>query len=124
LSKHKTTALDRARDELFSHIQRCGVLSASPEDQKEWLKDTMEYVSDRYPDLTDLQVASIEVMGRRYMAPVIPHGRGLNARTREEWKDADEATDPTASGDAETTEAQATPSEDAVEATPATVSVG
>jgi hypothetical protein len=28
---------DRARDELFSHINRCGVLQAAHEDQEHWL---------------------------------------------------------------------------------------
>jgi hypothetical protein len=28
---------DQARDELFSHILRCGVLDADPEHQKDWM---------------------------------------------------------------------------------------
>src|SRR5438876_676808 len=35
------TAFEQARDELFSHILRCGVLEASVEHQKEWFDDTM-----------------------------------------------------------------------------------
>ena len=35
---------EQARDELFSHILRCGVLEALPEHQKEWFDDTMVYL--------------------------------------------------------------------------------
>ena len=48
--------LDEARDELFSHILRCGVLEADPEHQKEWMDDTMQYLAERYPELTEEQV--------------------------------------------------------------------
>ena len=50
------TTLDQARDELFSHILRCGVLEAAPEHQKEWMDDTMQYLGDRYPDLKPEQL--------------------------------------------------------------------
>ena len=42
------TPFEQARDELFSHILRCGVLEASAEHQKEWFDDTMLYLADRY----------------------------------------------------------------------------
>ena len=35
---------EQARDELFSHILRCGVLEALPEHQKEWFDDTMDSI--------------------------------------------------------------------------------
>src|SRR5438445_114912 len=34
------TPFEQARDELFSHILRCGVLEATPEHQQEWFDDT------------------------------------------------------------------------------------
>jgi hypothetical protein len=43
---------EQARDELFSHILRLEVLEALPEHQKEWFDDTMQYLSERYNDLT------------------------------------------------------------------------
>lgn len=85
MGKHEYTTLDRARDELFSHIQRCDVLDAKGEHQKEWLEETMAFMGERYPDLTKLQLAQLEAMGRRYIRPVIPHGRGKNETTRERW---------------------------------------
>lgn len=85
MGKHEYTTLDRARDELFSHIQRCDVLAATEEHQKEWLEETMEFMGERYPDLTKLQIAQLEAMGRRYIRPAIPHGRGKNETTRENW---------------------------------------
>jgi len=65
------TAFDAARDELFSHILRCGVLDAAPEHQKEWMDDTMQYVGDRYPDLTAEQHAQLRVLGERFCQPVV-----------------------------------------------------
>src|SRR6266550_7621223 len=40
------TPFEQARDELFSHILRCGVLEATAEHQKEWFDDTMLYLAD------------------------------------------------------------------------------
>lgn len=85
--KHRDGTIELARNELFSHIQRCGVLGASESDQTEWLDDTMGYIADRYPDLGKLELAHLESMGRRYLRPAIPHGRGLDARNRDEWTD-------------------------------------
>ena len=34
----------QARDEMFSHILRCGVIDALPEHQKDWFDDTMLYL--------------------------------------------------------------------------------
>ena len=65
------TAFDAARDELFSHILRCGVLEAAPEHQKEWMDDTMQYVADRYPDLNAEQQGQLRVLGERFCQPVV-----------------------------------------------------
>lgn len=73
--KHEKTLLEKARDELFSHIQSCNVLEASKEDQKAWMGETMEYMSERYPELSELQLAQLRMFGDRYIAPAIPHGR-------------------------------------------------
>jgi hypothetical protein len=64
------TALDQARDELFSHILRCGVLEAAAEHQKEWLDDTMQYIGERYA-LTPEQLAQVRVLGDRFCQPVV-----------------------------------------------------
>lgn len=60
----------QARDELFSHILRCGVIDALPEHQKDWFDDTMGYVADRYEDLTDTELAQLRTLGERYCQPV------------------------------------------------------
>jgi hypothetical protein len=60
----------QARDELFSHILRCGVIEALPEHQKDWFDDTMGYVADRYEDLTKEELAQLRVLGERYCQPV------------------------------------------------------
>ena len=65
------TTFEQARDELFSHILRCGVLEAAPEHQKEWFDDTMLYLGDRYEDLTDEELAQLRILGERYCQPVV-----------------------------------------------------
>src|SRR5215210_5793184 len=52
----------QARDELFSHILRCGVIEALPEHQKEWFDDTMLYLADRYEDLSDEEVTQLRTL--------------------------------------------------------------
>jgi hypothetical protein len=83
VGRHERTPLKNARDELMSHVIRCEVLEARREDRIEWLDDTMDYMADRYPQLNDLQLAKLELIGRQFLKPVIPHGRGNNALTRE-----------------------------------------
>ena len=65
------TLFEQARDELFSHILRCGVLEAGPEHQKEWFDDTMLYLADRYDGLDEPQLAELRVLGERYCRPVV-----------------------------------------------------
>ena len=64
-------SFDQARDEMFSHILRCGVLEALPEHQKEWFDDTMLYLTERYDDLAQEDVAQLRVLGERYCQPVV-----------------------------------------------------
>ena len=64
------TSFDQARDELFSHILRCGVIDALPEHQKEWFDDTMQYLADRYSDLGDEDLGKLRTLGERYCQPV------------------------------------------------------
>ncbi len=69
---------DRARDELFSHINRCGVLQASDKDQEQWLEETMEYLGERYPDLTETDLKELYTVGLRFCRPAIAHGKVRN----------------------------------------------
>lgn len=85
-SKHEKTLLEKARDELFSHIQSCNVLQATEQDQEAWMAETMEYMAERYPELSELQLAQLRMFGDRYVAPAIPHGRG-SSETKEEEKE-------------------------------------
>lgn len=63
------TPFEQARDELFQHIIRCGVLQAAPEHQVEWFDDTMGYLEDRYPELTEQQLAELKTLGTRFCQP-------------------------------------------------------
>ena len=73
--------MDRARDELFSHINRCGVLQASAEDQKTWMEETIDYLAERYPDLGDLDLDALFQVGMRFCQPAIPHGTDNTAKS-------------------------------------------
>ena len=72
--RQKQTTLDLARDELFSHIQRCGVLDAEDTERQEWMSDTVEYLRERYPALSDGEVVELQAIGHRYCQPAIPFG--------------------------------------------------
>lgn len=97
--KHQKTDFDRARDELMSHVVRCEVLDAEMEHRMEWLQDTMDFMAERWPGLTDLQLAQLEMVGKQFIRPAIPHGKGNHAKNRPE---------PTVGG-AEVKDAEATP---------------
>jgi hypothetical protein len=60
---------EQARDEMFQHIIRCGVLQAAPEHQVEWFDDTMAYLEDRYHELTTEQLAELRTLGLRFCQP-------------------------------------------------------
>jgi hypothetical protein len=60
---------EEARDELFQHIMRCGVVGSDPEHQEEWFNDTMGYMTDRYPELSPEQMAELRKLGTRFAQP-------------------------------------------------------
>ena len=70
----------RARDELFSHINRCGVLQAAPEDQDTWMNETIEYLGERFPDLSDTDLGQLRAVGLRFCQPAIQHGAENTAK--------------------------------------------
>jgi hypothetical protein len=76
--KPAPSALDQARDELFSHILRCGVLEAAPEHQKDWLDDTMDYLAERYDALSDEELDGLRRLGEQYCRPVIANPAALS----------------------------------------------
>ena len=63
------SGFDQARDELFQHIMRCGVVGADPEHQKEWFDDTISYIAERYSELNDTQVSELRTLGVRFCQP-------------------------------------------------------
>jgi hypothetical protein len=87
----RPTALDEARNELFSHIHRCGVLGASEEQQVEWMKDTVEFLSERYPALKEKELKELEGIGLRFCRPVIVNAPAAEAEAEVELEDDAEA---------------------------------
>ena len=63
------TPFEQARDEMFQHIMRCGVIGAAPEHQSEWFGDTMTYLADRYPELGEADVGELRKLGERFVQP-------------------------------------------------------
>ena len=62
---------DQARDEMFQHVMRCGVIGSAPEHQKEWFDETMKYLSDRYHELDQKAIVDLRVLGERFAAPTV-----------------------------------------------------
>ena len=75
MTRRNDTALDRARDELFSHIHQCGVLEASEDQKLEWMEETVDFMGERYPMLSKQDLKELHDIGMRFCQPVIPHGR-------------------------------------------------
>lgn len=65
------SALDEARNELFSHIHRCGVLRATEEQQVEWMQDTVDFLHERYPAMSETELEELKAIGLRFCQPVI-----------------------------------------------------
>jgi len=73
---HRTSAptaaqspYDECRDELFQHIMRCGVIGADPEHQAEWFDETIKYLTERFPELNEKQLAELRTLGTRFAQP-------------------------------------------------------
>ncbi len=60
---------DQARDELFQHIISCGVVGCDPEHQRQWFDETMPYFSERYHELSAVDVAELRTLGERFAKP-------------------------------------------------------
>jgi hypothetical protein len=69
-SNSEALSFAQARDELFSHILRCGVIDALPEHQKDWFDDTMGYIAERYEGLGEDDLGELRTLGERYCQPV------------------------------------------------------
>ena len=75
--------LERARDELFSHVHRCGVLKAAADDQVHWMNETIDYIGERYPDLSDSDLRDLHDIGIRFCKPAIGHGDATSRMVEE-----------------------------------------
>ena len=73
-SAPRTSDLDQARNDLFGHIHRCGVLRATEEQQVEWMNETIEYISEVYPSLSEEDLTELKTIGLRFCSPVIVNG--------------------------------------------------
>ena len=63
------TPFEEARDEMFQHIMKCGVIGAAPEDQRDWFDGTLAYLAERYHELSPKQIAELRVLGERFSQP-------------------------------------------------------
>ncbi|MGH7509501.1 MAG: hypothetical protein ACREMZ_08520 [Gemmatimonadales bacterium] len=69
-SAPEAASFAQARDEMFSHILRCGVIEALPEHQRDWFDDTLGYIADRYENLSEAELSQLRTLGERYCQPV------------------------------------------------------
>ena len=68
--------MDRARDDLFGHIHRCGVLQSTEEQQEEWMDDTIEYLGECYPSLRATELGQLKDIGLRFCRPAVSRVAG------------------------------------------------
>lgn len=80
--------IERARDELFSHINRCSVLQAAEEDQRQWMDETVDYLGERFPDLSEANLRDLHTVGLRFCRPAIRYGTPSEAPVGETSKPA------------------------------------
>ena len=92
MAKHQRTLFDMARDELMSHIHRCGVLKASADQQALWLDDTMQYMAERYTQLSPSDLEELHNIGKRFCEPVIFRGEPTpDAEPAEDYEEGEMA---------------------------------
>lgn len=60
---------DQARDELFQHIISCGVVGCDPEHQRQWFDETLQYFTERYHELSAVEIAELRTLGERFAQP-------------------------------------------------------
>ena len=65
----EASPFDQARDELFQHIMRCSVVGADPEHAEEWFGETIKYMTERFPELSEQQIKELRTLGMRFAQP-------------------------------------------------------
>jgi hypothetical protein len=63
------TPFEECRDELFQHVIRCGVIGAEADHVSEWFDQTMKYMEERFPELSEEQLKELRVLGQRFAKP-------------------------------------------------------
>ncbi len=63
------TPFEDARDEMFQHVMKCCVIGAATEDQQEWFDSTMNYLADRYHELSEKDIVELRLLGERFIQP-------------------------------------------------------
>lgn len=89
---------NRARDELFSHINRCGVLQAVHEEQGQWLDETMGYLAERFPDLGEADLRELHTLGLRFCQPAIQHRKDMSDGEGDEGETVTAGAEDTSAG--------------------------
>ncbi|HEV2131577.1 MAG TPA: hypothetical protein VGR27_10770 [Longimicrobiaceae bacterium] len=64
------------------------MLKATEEQQIEWMDDTIAFVGERYPELSEEQLDELRVMGMRFCRPAIPYGSEFTANNTQGVEDA------------------------------------
>ncbi len=70
-----SSPFEEARDELFQHIMRCGVVGSGDADRKTWFDDTMQYMTDRFPELPAERIDELRKLGERFAQPPKKHAQ-------------------------------------------------
>ena len=73
------TPFEESRDELFQHIMQCGVVGSEPQDQKAWFDETMVYLKQRFPELSETELGQLRTLGERFSQPPKAHQQQTTA---------------------------------------------
>jgi hypothetical protein len=57
------------------------VLQSSEDQQVEWMKDTVEFLGERYPSLREKELKELEGIGLRFCRPVIVNASDAEAES-------------------------------------------
>lgn len=48
---------------------RCGVVGADAEHVAEWFAETIKYMTERFPELSEQQITELKTLGMRFAQP-------------------------------------------------------
>ena len=61
----------KSKGSTFQPFNRCEVLKAAEGEQRQWMDETIDYIRERYPDLSEVDLSGLHEIGTRFCQPAI-----------------------------------------------------